>query len=238
MNENSSKKPLSVRNTLRTIVSCFRSKKAFKSADYWEQRYRVGGNLGSGSYGLLAGWKADFINDLVSKNAIERVLELGSGDGNQLSLARYPKYMGFDVSETSINRCKKRFSDRDWSFHVYSPENFARLGNRFRPQLVMSLDVIYHLIEDDVYSDHMKALFHLDSDFVVIYSSNGNMTVQNAHVRDRRFTDWISIYAAGWALTTKIENPYPWDPKHPDDTSFANFYLFQKRQKLLTTSSG
>ena len=36
------------------------------SAAYWEERYRRGGNSGAGSYGKLAEFKAEVINDFVA----------------------------------------------------------------------------------------------------------------------------------------------------------------------------
>ena len=44
-------------------------------------------------------------------NSIELVIEWGTGDGNQLSLAKYKKYIGFDVSNTAVNLCKKEFKN-------------------------------------------------------------------------------------------------------------------------------
>jgi hypothetical protein len=61
------------------------------SADYWEKRYRKGGSSGSGSYRKLAEFKAGVVNDFVSRNRIQTVIEHGSGDGAQLWLAKYPK---------------------------------------------------------------------------------------------------------------------------------------------------
>src|SRR5512139_2970605 len=79
------------------------------SKDYWEERYRAGGNSGGGSYGRLAQFKADVLNGFVERHGVESVLELGCGDGHQLELARYPKYIGLDVSVTAIRQCAARF---------------------------------------------------------------------------------------------------------------------------------
>ena len=79
------------------------------SADYWENRYKSGGNSGAGSYGQLCEFKADVINTFVAKNNIMTVMEFGCGDGNQLSYSNYPEYVGYDVSETAIDICKKKF---------------------------------------------------------------------------------------------------------------------------------
>src|SRR5690554_228897 len=70
----------------------------FNSKNYWERRYKGGGTSGAGSYDHLAKFKAEFLNDFVTENDVKEVVEFGFGDGNQLLLANYPKYIGFDVS--------------------------------------------------------------------------------------------------------------------------------------------
>jgi hypothetical protein len=61
------------------------------SSNYWNRRYKDGGNSGPGSYDRLAEFKADFLNRFVGENRITSVVEYGCGDGAQLSLARYPE---------------------------------------------------------------------------------------------------------------------------------------------------
>ena len=79
----------------------------FKGSEvYWESRYRSGGNSGPGSFGELAGFKADVLNAFICSEGIKSVIEFGCGDGHQLSLARYPRYLGIDVSRFAIARCK------------------------------------------------------------------------------------------------------------------------------------
>lgn len=96
-------------------------------SDYWEDRYRAGGTSGSGSYGRLAQWKAIILNNLVERNGILRVLELGCGDGNQLSFSTYPQYVGLDISAAVVAMCRQRFRDRNWRFYVFSPQKSMML---------------------------------------------------------------------------------------------------------------
>src|SRR5579864_6395854 len=72
------------------------------SQTYWDQRYAEGGTSGSGSYGEQAAFKAEILNGFVARHGIQSVIEFGCGDGNQLSLASYPSYVGLDVSRTAI----------------------------------------------------------------------------------------------------------------------------------------
>src|ERR1700722_8820213 len=81
------------------------------SAEYWEQRYKGGGNSGAGSYNRLAEFKAGFLNGFVDEHQITSVIEYGCGDGAQLKLARYPSYTGIDVSATAVKRCRLLFAE-------------------------------------------------------------------------------------------------------------------------------
>jgi len=191
------------------------------SSGYWERRYRAGRNSGAGSYGRLARFKADTLNRFVASHGILSVVEFGCGDGAQLGLAEYPRYLGLDVSATAVEACRRRFeSDGTKRFGILG----ADVG---RHDLSLSLDVIYHLVEDDVFERHMEALFDSSSRFVAIYASNREEKTPEPHVRHRRFTDWIDRNRRDWRLIEKIPNAFPFDPRNSDETSFADFHFFQ-----------
>lgn len=198
--------------------------KSFSSTAYWRRRYRRGGNSGAGSYGRLAEYKADYINALVRDHDIGSVVEFGSGDGNQASLFDIDRYTGLDISKAAVRACRKRFADRPgWSF--------APVGAEPAPphDMAMSLDVLYHLIEDEIYESYMKDLFAAATRFVLIYASDKDEPTQNIHVRHRHFSDWIARNAKGWTLIDAPEHPYALTEgagqKH---NSFASFKLFQR----------
>ena len=84
-------------------------------------RYAGGDDSGVGSYGEFAAFKGEVLNDLVREQRVESVIEFGCGDGNQLSLAAYPRYLGLDVSPTAVARCRDRFAhDATKSFRLMS----------------------------------------------------------------------------------------------------------------------
>ena len=169
------------------------------SADYWEKRYRKGRDSGSGSYGGLALFKADVLNGFVRDNAVETVIELGCGDGAQLGLVEYPHYHGIDVSPAAIARCRERFAgDPRKTFDIAPPAA--------QYDLALSLDVIYHLVEDTVFDAYMRALFRAARRHVIVYSSNRERTVPEPHIRHRKFTDWVAAHAPEWGLRRTIAN--------------------------------
>jgi SAM-dependent methyltransferase len=209
----------------RALTSRAASPRFSSSSQYWEDRYKLGGNSGAGSYGRLAEFKATVINKFVADNGIKTVIEFGSGDGAQLERARYPSYTGVDVSERAVQLCQHRFrGDLSKQFILASsPE-----ADAIRAELAMSLDVIYHLVEDSVFDHYMMRLVSAAEKYVCIYSSNTARQSSDKHVRHRVFTDWIAQKAPTWKLISKVDNPFPEDPANPNETSWADFYFFQK----------
>lgn len=199
----------------------------FDSNKYWENRYRSGGNSGAGSYNHLAKFKAEIINDFVKKNNIKEILEFGCGDGNNLSLYQIDNYIGVDVSLKAIEVCQAKFvHDPSKKFFTLDSFNLFDEVDK-RVELVLSLDVIYHLIEDHVYDEYMNNLFNSSGKYIIIYSSNYD-EVLCAHVKHRMFTAWIEKNRKDWFLTSYIKNKYEYDSSRPIETTFADFYIFKK----------
>jgi hypothetical protein len=196
----------------------------FNSSSYWDSRYANGGNSGDGSYGELARFKSGILNGFVAENQIDAVIEFGCGDGNQLSLAKYPSYVGIDVSPTALQRCHERF-DRDATKAFLQYDEPA--ANAARSELVLSLDVIYHLVEDDIYEKYMSRVFDAATRFVIIYSDNEEAPRDMIHVRHRKFSDWIEQYRPDWRLIRHIPNKFPWEPA-TQRGSFSDFWIYEK----------
>lgn len=193
------------------------------SGDYWEQRYQRGGNSGSGSYSRLAEFKADVLNTFVDRHGVTSVVEFGCGDGAQLALARYPSYTGVDISSKAVELCRAKFAN-DPSRQFCESSSAA---DDLTADLALSLDVIYHLVEDKVFHAYMRRLFRSARRFVIIYASNMDQRWPDRHVRHRHFTRWVERNAPAWRLHSCIKNAYPFDPENPTQTSFADFYVFE-----------
>jgi Methyltransferase domain len=194
------------------------------SVDYWDKRYRKGGDSGAGSYNRLAEFKARFLNAFVEKNHVSSVIEHGCGDGAQLKLARYPSYTGIDISPKAVEICRSLFTDDPTK--RFFQANLLPAGTR--ADVALSLDVIYHLVEDQVFEAYMDKLFASAGRYIIVYSSNMVKEWHHKHVRHRRFTDWIAKHHPEWSLESTTPNEFPYDPARQGDTSFADFYVFVK----------
>jgi hypothetical protein len=205
---------MTVKDILRPIpgarqLSLLRQRLAFTgSASYWERNYARGGTSGAGSYGALARGKAEFLNAFVRAHSVQSVTEFGCGDGHQLSLAEYPSYTGLEVSRTAIALCKRRFAgDPSKSFFLYDGSCFVDRAGVFSADMAMSLDVIYHLIEDAVFERYMTHLFNAGRRYVVAYSTDDPIGGTAPEVRHRKFSAWVDKNCPQWRLAQVTHGP-------------------------------
>ena len=208
------------------------------SKGYWETRYALGGNSGGGSYGRLAEFKAEILNNLIAKYRVGTVIELGCGDGNQTTLLtsldheeRY--YLGLDVSPTAITHNLEKFKvDEKKDFLLFDSTTLKNIGAFLRADMTLSLDVLYHLVERPIYESYLNTLFDMSSNYVVIYASDDDSIKTNApHVLIRSFTPYIKEHFKDFELIEKIENKYHWDGVSKSDTnewSWSDFFVYRR----------
>lgn len=190
----------------------------FDSSIYWENRYKTGGNSGAGSYGILAEYKANVINSFIHDNNVTSIIDFGVGDGNQLRLINTENinYYGIDVSQTVIEKLQQIFKD-DKSKKFYLDKDFDR---SIKAELVLSCDVLYHLIDTNTFNLYLDNLFRFSEKFVIIYAKDINENLAR-HVKFRKFTDIIKNKYPEWTLIKHTKNKYP-------DLSPSDFYIYNK----------
>ena len=219
-----------VGQALRSARREVRRRRFQGSADYWESRYASEGDSGAGSFGRLAEFKASVVNEIVAREAIDSVVELGCGDGNQLALLNVPRYLGLDVSASAVRRCIHSFgSDPSKSFAAYDPSAFHDRGGWWSADLSLSMDVIYHLIEDSTYRGYLEHLFVSARRFVLVYSSDVDEITPVVHVRHRKFTSDVAAWFPEWQLVEHIPNAFPAATLGIEEGSVSDFYLFRRR---------
>lgn len=161
---------------------------------YWNNRYDRGGRSGPGSYGFVAHVKSEFLTSFVKKHAIKTMVEYGCGDGNNLCLTteKNPnlKIIGVDISTTALDLCRRKMPE-----HVFVHKN-DYVAAAEPVDLVVSLEVIFHLIEDEVYNDYMRSITSIGSEWLVILSPDQDERRQHAgaaHVKKRKYSNHPSL---------------------------------------------
>jgi hypothetical protein len=171
---------------------------SFDSVEYWQKRYASGGNSGAGSYGALADFKAHSLNRFIEDHGIVSVIEFGSGDGNQLSQLKIPKYLGIDVSPKAIEDTKASFAnDPTKTFYVYDPDTYVPT-EAFMAQIAISMDVILHLTEDARYEKYMANLSKSSLKFIGIFNTatEEQLPKMASHNRFRDHRTWLKSKAS------------------------------------------
>lgn len=193
----------------------------FKSSNYWENRYKSGGNSGAGSYNKKAKYKAETLNKIIDKYSITNLIEFGCGDGNNLYYYNIAYYTGLDVSKTAIQICVDKYkNDPRKSFLYYQPNLFKSGG--LKSELTISFEVIFHLVEDEAYNKYMHDLFNTSSKYVLVCSSdNDNLKDTSTHVKHRNFTQNVPI---SFKLIETIQTPQEGELKG----FFSDFFLFER----------
>lgn len=132
--------------------------------------------------------------------------------------------IGFDVSPNAISRCLKSFLDDETKTFKLMADYDGETA-----ELTLSLDVIYHLVEDTVFTDYMNRLFDSAERFIIIYSSDTDENPEDTavHVRHRKFSNWITSNKAEFKFVTHIPNKYPYNIETKRG-SFADFYIYSK----------
>ena len=81
--------------------------------------------------------------------------------------------------------CRQRFADDSTkSFVLSAPATFADPARFLAADLAISLDVVYHLVEQDVFDAYLHSLFTAAERFVIAYSSDHDAPALG-HVRHR-----------------------------------------------------
>ncbi|MBS0342323.1 MAG: glycosyltransferase, partial [Proteobacteria bacterium] len=140
--------------------------------------------------------------------------------------------LGFDVADESVALCRSRFT-RDPTKQFRN----AVTWEYERAHLALSLDVIFHLIEDEVFHEYMRRLFASAERYVIVYSSNYEGGHIAPHVKHRKFTEWVDIYHADFKLIEHIPNRWPLVDDDQNE-SFADFYIFERQPASKHTLPG
>lgn len=187
----------------------------FNSFKYWEKRYHKGKTSGNGSYGKLAVFKAEVINNFIKNHNVNSMIDFGCGDSNQASFFNCQKYVGFDSSKIAIDLCKKKFKGDTSRIFTNSVKDLDKVD------LTVSCEVLFHLIDFDIFIQYLQLLFKFSNKYVIIYSSNSEDTMpQASHMKHREFTSIVLKYFPNWKCIKMIPNKYPKE-------CFSDFYMYE-----------
>jgi predicted O-methyltransferase YrrM len=163
----------------------------FNALGYWERRYGDGGTSGAGSRGQEAIQKVQDVQAVIDRFGAKRILDLGCGDGFIAEQLKVESYTGFDPAPSALKLCRDAMPGRTFKHEM--PETLYAPGY----DLTMSLDVMFHLVDDEDYGHHLGMLLGFTKERALVYATNHEERGA-AHVRHRRWTADIPL---GWDVT-------------------------------------
>ena len=111
---------------------------------------------------------------------------------------------------------------------MYDPSLFDDTAKENKADLALSLEVVYHLVEDEIYLTYLKHLFGSARKYVIFYSSDRDEPGEfyERHIRHRNITKNIAAQFPTWTMSQKIKNKYPLG-EDSGETSFADFFIYE-----------
>lgn len=190
----------------------------WSNADYWNRRYREGRDSGEGSRGENAIRKAEYVNQVIARNDIRSVIDWGCGDGQVLQhITTDIRYVGVDVAPSVLDKVSQEHPER---FFILDRQESDAI-NWLKADMSLSMDVMFHLVNDRDYLDYLNYLFNSARKLVLIYSTNYNGGRTARHVLRREFTPDVRERYPNWELIQETE--FHPDPGHP------HFFTYRKK---------
>jgi hypothetical protein len=180
-----------------------------RSTSFWDLHYRARGTSGPGSRGEPAVVKAREVNRIVETYRIDSVVEFGCGDGYQLGMFSIPTYIGLDVSPTALRMCIDAFGADTTKTFLHYDQSWWRDNLRIvHADMALSMDVIIHLVEDEIFERYMNDLFSAADRYVLIYATDGPMPNKEPRfTRHRAFGEWVATNMSDWQPIERLDNP-------------------------------
>lgn len=172
-------------------------------ARYWDKRYRDGRDSGEGSRGPTGRAKAEHVNAVIARHEVRSVIDWGCGDGQVLAqITPDVDYLGVDVSPTILAEVRAAHPARAFSL---APSPGQPAPAEWRADMGLSMDVMFHLVDDRDYRDYLARLFGTATRVVVIYSTDHDGGHTARHVLRRHWTPDIAAQFPDWDLTETAE---------------------------------
>jgi len=140
-----------------------------KSIEIWKNRPN---NSGLGSRGLLAKFKADFVNNFIKENNIETLFDFGCGDLHNSSMIEVSEYLGIDIVGHKIPKEVKADSFRT------AVSRFDEFVCEEPADMTLCMDVLYHILngEEEYLKATLEKLVECSKRYIVIYAQDSKRT--------------------------------------------------------------
>lgn len=200
------------------------------SYQYWAERYintNFKNSSGNGRLKFRLRYKAKMLNKIFETYTITKIADFGCGDGLLASRLKCAKYYGIEINSEIVSNLKNKFFEK--KEFEFSTKFESRWRNKIDASI--SVDVIFHLVEKDVYQKYMNELFSTDAKYVIIraYNHESQGTGRNSHILHREFLNTVKKYFPNYNLIN--ESPPRRRHIYLSDSDKNQFFVFKKSQQ-------
>lgn len=188
--------------------------------NYWENRYKNGGNSGEGSRGNHKKWKWSILDKYIHE--IDNIVDVGCGDLAFMKGIDVINYTGIDISQTMINQNKTL--KPKWDFICSSADVNI---NELKGDVVFCHDMLFHILDDGVYKAILENLIEYSNNYISIYTWHSNplnkwykKQKKDSYQAYRDFNQYIPMFeTAGFKLIANCKS---------DVNKYGTMYIFKK----------
>lgn len=192
----------------------------YDPATYWERRYQDGRTSGAGSEGDAALAKAKMIDEVITGYGLTSVIDWGVGDGVVLGhLKTKVRYLGLDVAPVAIERLRAKYGPRSRTRWFA----LASEGAHEVRDLALSLDVMFHLVDEADYQLHLAQVFGSATKAVLIHANDHDGGRTARHVLWRKWTPDVARIFPEWAPALAPD---------PEDREVPGWHLYLRTEAL------
>lgn len=188
--------------------------------NYWENRYKNGGNSGKGSRSVHKEYKWNVLDRHVGN--IDDIIDVGCGDLAFMDGKSVLNYIGIDISKTIIDINKKKYPN--WKFINASSDEYIE---GIDSSLVLCHDILFHILDDDVFINTLHNLTKYSNKYISIYNWHKNplnkwykKQIKDSYQAYRILDDYFYIFE-NMGFHCKIIEQSPYD-------KVGALYVFEK----------
>lgn len=199
---------------------------ASESRQYWETRHARAGALASGGhishdestnamfYAVRIARLIEAIGPRTNPGLPLRILDAGCGKGHfSRALASFGHLVdGIDTSVTAIASCEAQASERE----TYAVSSLSQWGPPYLYDAAVSIDVLYHLMDDDEWATavrNLASLVRLGGILGLVDHDRDEDRVWQSHQKTRSTRRYRELFeACGFEARRYVRNDFKHDP--------------------------
>jgi hypothetical protein len=186
-----------------------------EAIEYWNKRFKKDDCVGWGSHPKDQWYRAkkEAVQKVIRENPdVKTVLDICCGD--MKFMMEIPelknntvKYTGIEPAKSIYDKITKEYPDKE--ILNISPSELIKTTMNRDVDMIIAYDFLFHIIEDELYENFLKWVFHRNVKFVVISYDDVQSKEQrseNGHYVPRNFKEYCKSLTYGFLPIQEVKS--------------------------------